>query len=58
MSDYTASNVNITRLYGIVDVIKNQTGGQMTLNDVTSPCSDLFLNMSLDVTIVYIGRVC
>ena len=52
----TPSNVNIPSFYGIVDVVKNQTGGQMTLNDVTSLCSDLLLNMSLDVTIGYIGR--
>ena len=29
------SNVNITRIYGKVDVLKNETGGQMMLNDVT-----------------------
>ena len=56
-NEVTPSNVNITRLYGIVDVIKNQTGGRMMLNDVTSLCSDLLLNMLLDVTIGYIGRV-
>ena len=28
------SNDTITRLFGIVDDLKHQTGGQMTLNDV------------------------
>ena len=34
--------VNITRLYGIGDVIKNQTGGRMMLNVVTPVCAVIY----------------
>ena len=62
----TQSNVNITRFYGIDDVIKNQICGWMTLYDVMlvrtaiHAClySDSLLSISLDFTIGYIGRVC
>ena len=32
-NDVSPSNVNITRLDGMVDIIKNQNGGQVMLND-------------------------
>ena len=39
------SNVNITRLYGIADIIKKQTGGRMTLNEVTLLCAVIYYSV-------------
>ena len=50
-----SSNVNITRLYGIVDIKRNHSSG---LYRHASPPSDLLLAIPLDFTIGYIGRVC
>ena len=37
-NDFTPSNVNITKLYGTDDVIKNKTGSTATLNNLTVVC--------------------
>ena len=54
-NNVTPSVVNVTRLYVIDDNMKIKLAGEL---HHASPCSDLSINKSLNLTIGYIGDQC